>query len=109
MVGMAAAAYYVKPWFSGVAHELNCNSKPGLWGCSSQPCSVLWCVLHRLREFMSEHHEVIRTQAVLDLDRAMRRWTVPAMEEMGIPNTFGFRNRQVGGWESFCHCGKSMC
>jgi hypothetical protein len=48
---------------------------------------------------MEHHRDSIKSNqanTVFDVDRAMKHLTVGQMEEAGIPNTFGFNNRQVG-------------
>lgn len=45
---------------------------------------------------MLHHQEAIRHQSVLDLGQATKQWTMDKMDAHGIPNTFGFSNRQVG-------------
>jgi len=47
-----------------------------------------------MREFMAQHRAAIRAGTTLDVDAAMRHWTVGPMEDTGIPSTFGFANRQ---------------
>lgn len=43
---------------------------------------------------MLHHRAAIQANnSLLDLPTALSSWTVPAMEDAGIPRTFGYENR----------------
>ncbi len=64
--------------------------------CSLPPCRVMHARRRRLREFIRHHEQEIRGKHTsLDVEGALNKWTVPAMEDQGIPKTFGFQNRAV--------------
>ncbi|GFH13762.1 AB hydrolase-1 domain-containing protein, partial [Haematococcus lacustris] len=50
---------------------------------------------YKLREFMVEHRAAITAHTSLNVDKAMQHWEMGAIEDEGIPHTFGFSNRQL--------------
>lgn len=84
--GLAAAAFVSNP-------VCLFNSSSNL----SRPWSFNFvynlAVGHKLKEYVSAHREALRGRTNIDIDAVLRSWTVQAIEEVGIPRTFGYNSR----------------
>ncbi|KAL6764005.1 Alpha/Beta hydrolase protein [Haematococcus lacustris] len=99
---LAAASSAFKPFEGSGLVATAVVSTPVCLFNSSQNLSKPWtagylynmALAYKLREFMVEHRAAITAHTSLNVDKAMQHWEMGAIEDEGIPHTFGFSNRQ---------------